>query len=491
MKKSYLWSLLLSGVFVTGLILFSCTKDMQETPVTEQSTILTVQQAREFFETQGFVPATRSSGSNGEGVIPGDFTPLWNEAEGIMYRKTSSVIVPIVSAYKYAAAVLSEMEDVNGNRIQTFLPVMTTQALVVVKEKNSDKIANYIVTLVPANARITENEIYRRFVDNQSEGKFSGTAIYSLLSGEVICVDVYKNGICTDEAFIDASQPDNTASIEQAKNLISNLVFVRYVQTRFGVIDIPEIVVTPGGGGGGGGGGNTGGGSTVPPIIGGGGDGGGVVNPGTGGDGGGQTPPPETKPVAEYAKKLFNEDSNLTEEQWELVEKMVKKIMDDCMGGTLYNQITGKNLNLTYNPSDPNSYYDPNKQTITLSSLNDFPVLTQELFHVYQFNKYYVEQERWSSIEGNIEVEARIAEILLSVRAGGKFKYDQGSEAYNMHLAGIISFIDKNANIRDQEMVEYYYKEAMKVHHELDPKVLYSPNDYMDLENLRELSKNC
>ena len=486
MKRSYLWSLLLSGVFVTGLILFSCTKDMQETPVTEQSTILTVQQAREFFETQGFVPATRSSGSNDEGVVPGDFTPLWNEAEGIMYRKTSSVIVPIVSAYKYAAAVLSEMEDVDGNRIQTFLPVMTTQALVVVKEKNSDKIANYIVTLVPANARITENEIYRRFVDNQSEGKFNGTAMYSLLSGEVICVDVYKNGICTDEAFIDTNQPDNTVSIEQAKNLISNLVFVRYAQTRLGAIDIDPIVVI----GGGGGGGDTDDGSTVPPIIGGGGDGGGVVNPGTGGDGGGQTPPPETKPVAEYAKKLFNEDSNLTEEQWELVEKMVKRIMDDCMGSTLYNQIMDKNLNLVYNPDDLNSYYDPNSQTITLSSLTHFPVLTQELFHVYQYDKY-ASKGIWNTIEGNIEVEAHTAEMLLATRANVPVKLSEYRNKYTEAIASITWYIDKKSNIRDQEMVEYYYREAMRIHKEKVPEILYSSTTHMNLENLRELSKDC
>jgi hypothetical protein len=109
---------------------------------------------------------------------------------------------------------------------------------------------------------------------------------------------------------------------------------------------------------------------------------------------------PPASPVVSNAEKIFK-SSSLSKEMWEKVEEMIKHIMNDCMGGRVYNALEGKKIELRIDKG--NSYLN-GQITITENSSSD--ALFHEMFHAYQHT-----QDKDPANYINREVEAQIAEF--------------------------------------------------------------------------------
>jgi len=93
---------------------------------------------------------------------------------------------------------------------------------------------------------------------------------------------------------------------------------------------------------------------------------------------------------ATKAKKIFRND-NLSPEEWDKIENMIEQIINDCMGGPLYNSLVdfmgGSTLSIEFDPSFEGGKWLPSQGKIILGDMNgtaESHVLFHELFHVYQ-----------------------------------------------------------------------------------------------------------
>lgn len=143
----------------------------------------------------------------------------------------------------------------------------------------------------------------------------------------------------------------------------------------------------------------------LPSVGGGEGGSGNIYLPGVGGGGNifGNSHP--------HADNLFK-SSDISESVWEKVEDLLTKILEDCMGGNLYNALKSilKGNKITFQlTDDKDSSYSPNKRTLSLSKTDMMSgTLLHELFHVFQVSQESAESFNASSM--NKEIEAHFAQ---------------------------------------------------------------------------------
>lgn len=111
------------------------------------------------------------------------------------------------------------------------------------------------------------------------------------------------------------------------------------------------------------------------------------------------------------AKNLF-ENKELSESDWEEINKLLEEIAKDCMGENLYNAVKDSlgNEKITFKFTDEKtSWYSDKEKTLYLSETNiKSGTLLHELFHVFQ-----IYQEEAASINNSImnkEIEAHLAQ---------------------------------------------------------------------------------
>lgn len=122
---------------------------------------------------------------------------------------------------------------------------------------------------------------------------------------------------------------------------------------------------------------------------------------------------PGLSSVAPNASKLF-ENQNLIDDNWRTVERMVEKIMDDCMGSSLYYEmvrlLNGKKLAFSFIGGKDSDFNFRNGQIRLGMEAVESNRLLHELFHAYQ-----AYQETQSTFENSImnqEIEAHFAQYL-------------------------------------------------------------------------------
>ena len=134
------------------------------------------------------------------------------------------------------------------------------------------------------------------------------------------------------------------------------------------------------------------------------------------GDGGGTTPPtPDPKPTPN-AKKIFR-NSHMTDDNWERLERMLDKIIEDCMGQALYNglveKLNGNTLIIEFRPDWPsgNGQFKITESRVSIGDRGsgaESNTLFHEIFHVYQM--YSETQTTVTTNLLNIEAEAHLAQ---------------------------------------------------------------------------------
>ncbi len=180
-----------------GAVVWACQRDRfgHSDPTAVEPT-LTGGEARDFFEYQFSEMAPRMTKVTGDrpvGMMPGDFTPLWDKARIGANREMDGADVPIDPKFIFVA-VFNQITPAGDTLRQT---VDVTQKLVVKKWRNTDEYEAfcYIASIVPTpEYHARHKNVAKEFRYAGSKGDFSGFVIYRTLTGRLVGVDNYENG---------------------------------------------------------------------------------------------------------------------------------------------------------------------------------------------------------------------------------------------------------------------------------------------------------
>lgn len=145
-------------------------------------------------------------------------------------------------------------------------------------------------------------------------------------------------------------------------------------------------------------------------------DGGGSGDVWIGGSGGsGSSSPSSNTPAGSIFKKEIDQDSLL----WQITENMMTRIMEDCLGGNLYNllreELKNRKINIEFDFGKGYSYnWDEHTIHIGLEELEANNLL-HEMFHVFQTTQEHISSFRSSMM--NKEIEAHYAQYLFLKRS--------------------------------------------------------------------------
>jgi len=200
-KKYYLWMLLSA---VVAVVLLACVKEYIDTEPNGKnsgSEILSVEEAKAFFEKQMSIGQTRAEGTRKSKIFnPGDFTPRWDKAKTSEAEKIASVDVPITSQYQFKAIRSEE----NSGKIKAY-SVNIEQKLVVVKGRRHQQLSQYLMTFIPDEqyAKTHKGHIAEKFVNTGDKGGYSGIVIYTHPTlGIPIRVSKYVDGQQVEGVFL-------------------------------------------------------------------------------------------------------------------------------------------------------------------------------------------------------------------------------------------------------------------------------------------------
>ena len=131
------------------------------------------------------------------------------------------------------------------------------------------------------------------------------------------------------------------------------------------------------------------------------------------GDSGGNSSNEDDTPRA----KLIFRNSNMTKKNWEIIESMLDKIIENCMGETLYDELAnlldGKTLSIQFNEGSNGSFgYQGESTGICLGIQMESNQLFHEMMHVYRSYQETTSSYKSSTLNG--EIEAWYAQYLYT-----------------------------------------------------------------------------
>ena len=246
-------------------------------------------------------------------------------------------------------------------------------------------------------------------------------------------------------------------------------------------------------GGGGGGLGNGGFPSDVPIDNG---SSPGLPPGGTGGNG-------SVPSLAPKAQAIFR-NSKMIDENWQVIENMIEKIIEDCMGQNLYNglkqKLNGKTLTIQFQ-NDKGSSFNYRTGAIKLSAINmESNHLFHEMFHAYQ--AYQETPETYSNSVINLEIEAHYAQYLylkkLPEYPGSKWSIEWAEEGrptlttslefYITHKGELIDDKDgTRLNVHLNKLINAFKKDSVYSGYNYDG----SRQGLSNFQTLQILTKGC
>ena len=526
------------------------TKQSTETKVT-----ITAEEAQASFEREMMSKATRSITTREEDLVSysrhqfpfGNIIPKWSSGVASNTSKTAYYETPIRSSYFYRAW---RHKRIGKNKKKEWICTKIIHKLLVIKDPKTNKTHNYIELFIPTIHFVNHHRTfnYNRLTNDGNMLDFSGFKVYTTLDGHLVRVNEYKNGKRVRGVFLDGTADKETyqemkrRALNMLKNTRISIRLPKVAMTRsydeleyedgawyvdengdiwvwesywgewglsgniYGddgedghVID--EVVVTPApepeiddpypp--------------SPLPPIDGDTGDNSGEENESGGGgsssigsSGGSSTP------VAPKAKAIFR-NSGMIETNWRAIERMLDKIMADCMGKALYNglkkSLNGKTLTLQFIDKG-NSAFDLSGGIRLRTDVVSGEFL-HEMLHAYQ--AYRESYTSMTHAKLNMEIETHYAQYLyqsnLPEYKDSKWEKRDKTKARWRSIVDLEGFIDKKGNLRPNTDISEF---EARILNQVVPslrEVGYSsdkyPLDYNRLgmenfKNIRELTENC
>jgi hypothetical protein len=190
-----------------------------------------LEEAKNFFQTQArdnLMLSRSLDNKKNETVSPGDFVPNWDAAVGSVNNGLACYDIPITPTYHFKAIYVDER---NGK--PSAGKVNVYQKLVIVKDVKSNRMDQYILTLIPSQLYDSRNgsQTCNNFINCADKGGFTGVALYSCVYSQVTArISTYKNGVKTGGVFLlNASGKTNLSDkYEQARALASTV----YIQKK-------------------------------------------------------------------------------------------------------------------------------------------------------------------------------------------------------------------------------------------------------------------
>jgi len=214
---------------------------------------------------------------------------------------------------------------------------------------------------------------------------------------------------------------------------------------------------------------------------------------------GGNTPTPAS--VAPKATKIFR-NTNLSLENWKILENMLNKIMNDCLGQSLYNGLTsslkGGTLAIQFGSEYSFGY---GTGGITLGG-NESNRLFHEMWHAYE--SYQETYDTYKSNLLNLEIEARYAQYLyvssLPEYAGSSWEKVWTTNQGRKEIANLKDYIDSYGKLHsgktESGLDSYLRNNVLPVFQ--NSGTSYASMNYNtnrtgsnNFKNLQTLSKNC
>ncbi|MDE6499720.1 MAG: hypothetical protein K2K83_03335 [Rikenella sp.] len=232
-----------------GIVIWACRRDRfgGDAPGSVEPT-LTVSEARDFFEYQysETLPyRTKLSADRPTGLMPGDFTPLWDKAHrAVADRYLEGIDLPIDPHFIFTGT----FPEVNRRGDTLFRTVDVVQKLIVNRWHDHSQwngLYTYIATLVPTPEYYARHRDYgRKFINLGDKNGFSGLVIYHSLDGRFVNADKYSDGVRVAQVYDPVERPSLSEALERlAPDLqISGGTPAMYAQDK--EIEIPPVIVT-------------------------------------------------------------------------------------------------------------------------------------------------------------------------------------------------------------------------------------------------------
>ena len=218
--KKYLLYLCVAVLYMLLPSCLSSNFDKQDVVVGEGGEI-TITQAREFFE-QEFL--TRNDDNTRYGVLlPGDFTPIWDEAIVSQNHRIASVDVPIIPQYTYKAIC----SDYRLGKATAYA-VTVSQKLIVVKSLTTGELSHYVMSLIPDKEFAVKHKgnISNIFLNANDRGSFSGIVLYTH-NGCPVTVNKYVDGVYTEGTTICGIE-DDVKRVTNLKKIVKYISTIRF-----------------------------------------------------------------------------------------------------------------------------------------------------------------------------------------------------------------------------------------------------------------------
>lgn len=225
MRRQLLIYILLAAV--SGAVFWACQRDRfgHDDPNAVEPT-LTVNEARDFFEYQfsETMPyLTKLPQDRPTGMMPGDFTPLWNKARIGANREMDGADVPIDPKFIFVA-VFNRVTP-QGDTVRRTVDVI--QKLVVKKWRDTEEYEAfcYIASIVPTPEYYARHKnVGKEFRYAGSKGDFSGFVVYRTLEGIPVAIDNYRDGIPVRHDYFPRITKENADSVSQVVRLATGPV---------------------------------------------------------------------------------------------------------------------------------------------------------------------------------------------------------------------------------------------------------------------------
>lgn len=224
------------------------------------------------------------------------------------------------------------------------------------------------------------------------------------------------------------------------------------------------------------------------------------------------TPPVVDEPVAPavsdtIAKKLFR-NSKMTEANWKTLNRMLRKIMNNCMGEALVNgllkALNGKTLSIQINNEGYSAFIfgEGSAAGISLGMSMESNALFHEMWHAYQS---YQEASQSSYVNAvvNLEIEAHYAQYqylqsLSEYKLGSKWQIMYVKDDRMMSISDFDVYFDTKGNLLPHSTIDGAQKcmnNAVKAfkNDKAYKDYLYDKNRSLlsTFSNLRKLTKDC
>ncbi|WP_291529865.1 hypothetical protein [Bacteroides sp. UBA939] len=456
---------ILAYVSVLGM-LFACVDQLRDdvNPAAEQTkdSKLTVSAAKQWFESN-YTPvvATRSV-DGGERLQK----PYWEKAKEYNRKRYEVVETPILAKGIHIVMDNETAEHWESGKKSDF--IRNTIRMVVLRDKKKGTTRSFIMTFVGTLDYLKKTRTIGKNSYLYREPDFSGAVLFHELDGTFLNGWRYSDGkivatlskMRNDEQAVDASGAETRAMVEVCRDrcypVFEDYCDYSYVETgdlESGIVlDIVEDCgiryvgdectqdcyeeddgsddydddednwwendYPPGG-------------ATPPPSTG--------------------NPPSNNTPKA---KKIFR-NSNMTQANWAALERMLNKIMANCMGAALYNGLEallgGKTLTIQFN-AGTDGLFSGNGSTggISLGMQMESNQLFHEMMHAYK--AYQETPSSYNASNMNGEIEAHYAQYLytssLPEYPGSEWEDRDNNDPRRSVIKDIAKFIDNKGNLR-------------------------------------------